>query len=232
MTNIIAICALCMMLVLSACVYARPLVDEATIYTPPVATPWDFEKQPTAFYTEGEGWSGYPEGFSVVQQDEEQVYQIRSEAGGYEVTVPMPVDFRGSAKNEVKFGQEVEVNTLFMPTNSAYWLVQYYNYPSKTLDSYSPSEILVEARDAALVDSRSSRVKTEYAVEIDEASGKHFTALSALRGAGYDGSYQARVYLVGQRVYRIASYTHDVNDCDCIDKVDGFLKSFRLIDLP
>ncbi len=218
------------MLTLSACEDSLLAGSRGSVPMLSVVSARDIEKQPIAYLSADGNWVDYPEGLSVAGT--EDVLKVRNEVGGYEVLIPSTSSvssFHEIVATETKFGQEVEVHSLFIRLNSAYWLIQYYDLATEVVEQHSVDALLDEARDAALASASSSRMNSEVDVRLGDALGRHFVAPSALRGAGDDGTYQARIYIDDQRIYRVASYTQNEDYCECIEQVDNFLESFQII---
>jgi hypothetical protein len=98
---------------------------------------------------------------------------------------------------------------------------------------FTPDEILEEAQDNALIESRSrGGLRLEQDISLDGFPGRYLVADSALRDSVrgiYDGAYKARIYLVGNRLYRVTTYVFNENWNNRLQTMDDYLASFELL---
>ena len=95
----------------------------------------------------------------------------------------------------------------------------------------SVNAILDQARHDALAEAFGT-LKEETEITVNGYAGRQIVADSALKSGGMekpDGTYKARVFLVGNRVYRVATYVFNANWGGNLEKMDEFLRSFMLV---
>jgi hypothetical protein len=95
----------------------------------------------------------------------------------------------------------------------------------------SVNAILDQARHDALAEAFGT-LKEETEIAVNGYPGRHIVADSALKSGGMekpDGRYKASVFLVGNRVYRVATYVFNANWGGNLEKMDEFLRSFMLL---
>jgi hypothetical protein len=110
-------------------------------------------------------------------------------------------------------------------------MVEYCDLSPDEFRTLSARDVLDQARDEVVRDAFAT-LREERAVALHEYQGRHIVADSALRTGGQekpDGTFKARVFLVGHRVYRVATYVFNENWGGNLDRMDSFLDSFVLL---
>ena len=155
---------------------------------------------------------------------------FESETGGFAIWMPVDIE----QNNEVRTGTCIDtlrdIHLFLARDNGVYWLVQYCEL-SDDVNELTNSEILDRARNEALTDAFGT-LREEIEISLNGYPGRHIIADSALRTSGMekpDGTYKARVFLVDNRVYKIATYVFNDNSVDDFEKMDIFLQSFVLL---
>lgn len=152
-----------------------------------------------------------------------------SEPGKFEVWLPTTQSIRESIESKVTLGASTDCHVLFARDNGAYYLVEYCDYPQELIAKLTPQEILDKARDEALQDAAGVLI-AEQNISLHTYPGRDIVADSYLKGAGEKGTYKVRVYLVSNRLYRIATYVFNENWGNRMSTMDPFLDSFFLDD--
>jgi hypothetical protein len=156
---------------------------------------------------------------------------FESQTGGFAVWIPVPVEQNDQIRPSTCVGSARDIHFFFARTNGAYWLVQYCELSDDEMKQLSGNEILDQARRDVLEDAFGT-LKQETRITLNGYLGRHIVADSALKTSGMekpDGTYKARVFLVGNRVYRVATYVFSENWGGNLEKMDEFLESFVLL---
>jgi hypothetical protein len=156
-----------------------------------------------------------------------------SQQGGFAIWMPAPLERNDDIETKESLGIVVDQHTFFAREGGAYWLVTYTDYPPEIMTKFTPAEILEEAQDNALIESRSrGGLRLEQDISLDGFPGRYIAADSALRDSVrgiYDGTYKARIYLVGNRLYRATTYVFNENWNNRLQTMDDYLASFELL---
>jgi hypothetical protein len=152
-----------------------------------------------------------------------------SEPGKFEIWLPTTQSIRESIESKATLGASTDCHVLFAPDNGAYYLVEYCDYPPELIAKLTTKEILDKARDEALQDAEGVLI-AEQNISLHATPGRDIVADSYLKGDGQKGTYKARVYLKGNRLYRIATYVFNANWGNRMSTMDPFLDSFYLDD--
>lgn len=151
-----------------------------------------------------------------------------SEQGKFEVTFPYPEATQTLMEYTITkktFGEIVECILTLVRDNGAIWLVQYCDHSAQSLAGLTTREILSRGRDDALLDAR-ARLISESDISYDQTiPGRALIAEADMRGTGYDGTYKARLYLAGNRLYCIAASVDNENWGSRLGLMDSFLDS-------
>jgi hypothetical protein len=156
---------------------------------------------------------------------------FRSETGGFAVWLPVKVEPNDEIRAGTCISATRDTHFFFARSNGAYWLVQYCKLSEDEMKKLSVSVILDRARHDALAEAFGT-LKEETEITVNGYSGRHIVADSALKSGGMekpDGTYKARVFLVRNRVYRVAAYVFNANWGGDLEKMDEFLRSFMLL---
>ena len=154
-----------------------------------------------------------------------------SQQGEFAVWMPAPLERNGDVETKESLGTVVDQHIFFVREGGAYWLVTYVDYPSEIMTKFTPDEILGEAQDDSLKESR-GKLQVEQEIALGEFPGRYIVADSALRDSVkgiYDGTYKARIYLVGNRLYRVTTYVFNENWSHRLETMDDYLASFELL---
>jgi hypothetical protein len=156
---------------------------------------------------------------------------FKSETGGFAVWLPAKLE----QNDETRAGTVSARPEIFTPSSRAatgtYWMVQYCQLSEVEMKKLSVNAILDQARHDALAEAFGT-LKKETEITVNGYAGRHIVADSALKRGGIqkpDGTYEARVFLVGNRVYRVATYVFNANWGGNLEKMDEFLRSFILL---
>jgi hypothetical protein len=155
-----------------------------------------------------------------------------SEPGQFNVSFPCCDLARGALEqysvDESPFGESAQCQVTLLPEDGASWKVQYCDLPPSVLASRSAEDILDWARDDALQDARAHLVEEASIDPGFEASAvaRSVSGPANMRGILLDGTFRARVYLVGTRIYLVAARVYDANWGDRLALIDSFLDSF------
>lgn len=156
---------------------------------------------------------------------------FESQTGGFAIWMPAFIEQDDETRAGPCVGATRDIHVFFARSGGAYWLVQYCDLSDHEEKRLSNSEILDQARKDALVDAFAT-LKEEREITLNGYPGWYIIADSALRTSGMekpDGTYKARIYLVGNRVYRVATYVFNGDWGGYLEKMDEFLASFVLL---
>ena len=156
---------------------------------------------------------------------------FESQTGGFAVWMPVKVEENDQIRRSTCIGSARDIHFFFARTNGTYWLVQYCELSDDEMKKLSVSEILDQARREVLADVFGT-LKQETQITLNGYVGRHIVADSALKTGGMekpDGTSKARVFLGGNRVYRVATYVFSKNSGGYLEKMDEFLESFVLL---
>lgn len=170
-------------------------------------------------------------GFSPTQSSSIHEPNFESLSGSFAIWMPADVEQNDEIRPGTCVGTTRDIHFFFARGNGVYWLVQYCELSEPDVNKLTDREILDQARHEALA-SAFGILKKETEITLNGYPGRHIIADSALRTSGMekpDGAYKARVFLVGNRVYRIATYVFNNNSMDDFEKMDVFLESFILL---
>ena len=154
---------------------------------------------------------------------------FRSDAGGFAAWMPVKVEENDRIFAGNCIGATRNIHLFFARSNRGYWLVQYCELSEDEMKKLSVNAVLAQARDEALTETFGT-LKQETEITVSGYAGRHIVADSALKSGGSqkpDGTYKARVFVVGNRVYRVASYIYNANGDP--ETMDEFLRSFTLL---
>jgi len=158
----------------------------------------------------------------------EQGIEYFSGIGRYTVRMPATQIWSALVREKQLLGATVACNDLIAQDNGAYFLVEYCDVPVANIARFTITQTLDQMRDEALKEA-AGKLLEEEDILVSGVPGRKLTADSALRGAGgYDGSYWARVFVNGNRVYLVASYVFKENWGNRMAKVQPFLESFSI----
>lgn len=152
-----------------------------------------------------------------------------SESGKFEVWLPATQSIHEAVVSQAVLGMSVACQVLWSRDYGAVWLIQYCDFPQEVTTKFTVDELLDATRDHVL--------QNEHAVLIDEKDissnnlypGRSITADAAMRGTGgFDGTYEARIYLVNNRIYCIAAKVYEENWGDRMSMMDPFLESLYI----
>lgn len=152
-----------------------------------------------------------------------------SDSGKFEVWLPTTQSIHENIVPQTTFGESVVCHVLWSKDNGAVWLVQYCDYTQEVMSKFSTQELLDETRDQALKNEH-ARLIEEHDISFNNLyPGRSITADVAMRGIGtFDGTYKARLYLVGNRVYCVAAKVYNENWGKRLSMMDPFLESFYI----
>ena len=177
---------------------------------------------------------GFAQPSSAPQSSElSKNYQVnfKSETGGFAVWLPVKVEQNDEIRAGTCIGATRDIHSFFARSNGAYWLVQYCQLSEDEMKKLSVNAILDQARHDALAEAFGT-LESETEITVNGYTGRHIVADSALKSGGMqkpDGTYKARVFVVGNRVYRVATYVFNANWGVNLEKMDEFLRSFVLL---
>jgi hypothetical protein len=157
-------------------------------------------------------------------RDEPSLIFFVSEQGKFEAWIPISESIIEYTVPLFFFGKSVECPILVSRLNGATATVQYCDLTS--VDSSSQSVILEEVRDAL---EKRSRLKIREEV-VGTVNGS-YPALTLfgeqdMRGAGFDGTFKARILLVKNRIYIVQISVHNEDWCNCLQQMDQFVDDF------
>jgi hypothetical protein len=107
--------------------------------------------------------------------------------------------------------------------------VEYWDYSQKVIAKFTSKELLDKSRDEILL-REGAKLNQEQDISLENAyPGRSIVGEVSMRGLGtYDGSYKARIYLAGHRVYLVAAEVYQANWGDRMRLMDPFLESFNI----
>jgi hypothetical protein len=155
-----------------------------------------------------------------------------SEPGQFTITFPCCDLARGALEQftitEEPFGQPIDCQVLHLPEDGADWRVQYCDLPAELASAKSPDQLLDWARDDALQDARAHLAEEQSITTHFEipARARSLLGPANMRGILLDGTFKARLYLVGARIYRVAARVYNANWGNRLAMMDPFLDSF------
>lgn len=158
----------------------------------------------------------------------EQGIEHFSGAGRFYVRMPATQIWSAPVRDKQLLGATVTCHDLIARDNGAYFLVEYCDVPVENIARLTVAQTLDQLRDEALKQA-AGKLLEEEDILVSGVLGRKLAADSALRGEGaYDGSYWARVFVAGNRVYLVSSYVFKENWGNRRAKVQPFLESFRI----
>lgn len=156
--------------------------------------------------------------------------RFTSDTGRFSVWMPIDVQPSDSTEARTRFNHSIDFHVFLAPAAGAYWLVQYADYPADIIAAYTSDQILDDARELLLREAY-GKLQAEQVIALGNHEGREIAAASARRDptqGAYDGTYKARLYLVGTRLYLISAYVFNENWDNNLEKIDTFLQSFQV----
>lgn len=156
--------------------------------------------------------------------------RFRSDTGRFSIWMPADIQQPNDVVIRTRFNHPIDFHTFLAPAAGAYWLVQYADYPPDVIAVYTSNQILQDARDLLLQDAY-GKLQAEQTVVLGRNEGREIVAASARRdpsGGVYDGTFKARLYLVGSRLYLVSTYVFNENWDNNLEKMNTFLSSFQV----
>ncbi len=149
--------------------------------------------------------------------------------GRFTVAFPTTLDIHEDAFENIRSGEQVEIHQVWSPDNGALWLVQYWDYSREVIAKFTSKELLDKARDEILLGEH-AQLSQEHDITLHNAyPGRSIVGEASMRGLGeYDGAFEARVYLAGNRVYAVEAQVYQANWGDRMRLMDPFLESFDI----
>ncbi len=138
-------------------------------------------------------------------------------------------DLHEDAFENIRAGEQVEIHQVWSRDNGALWLVQYWDYSQEVIAKFTSKELLDKTRYEILLGER-AKLSQEQDISLGNVyPGRSMVGEVMMRGLGeYDGSYKARIYLAGHRIYVVAAEVYQANWGDRMALMDPFLESFSI----
>jgi len=151
-----------------------------------------------------------------------------SEPGKFQVWLPVSENIEEFTIKKTLFGELIECPNLFFRLNGAYAVVQYCDLIPQSIASLSSDEILDQAQNEII---RGMNVKPENREQVlvqDTYPATTLTGQAEMRGMGYDGTFKARLILVGSRIYLVAMSVYQENWCNCFHQINQVVDSLYI----
>jgi hypothetical protein len=151
-----------------------------------------------------------------------------SEQGRFQVWLPVAGEIVQSTVTQTVFGKPAECSVTFSRLNSAGVVVQYCDLASEDVATQSSQQILEEAR-IMLTGYFDFSVDTQEPELMPGSSpALRLSGKADMRGLGYDGSFKARILLVGNRIYTVHMEVYQIDWCTCRHQMDQVIDSFHI----
>lgn len=159
---------------------------------------------------------------------EPQLVGFVSESGKFQARLPDSQNIIEFTSKNTLFGELIECPNLFFRLNGAGAIVRYCDLAPQSITSLSSDEILEQAENKII---RSMHLKPETREQVlaqDKYPATTFGGEVNLRGMGYDGTFEARLVLVENRIYLVLMSVYHENWCKCIHQINEVVNSLYI----
>jgi hypothetical protein len=159
-----------------------------------------------------------------------------SEAGRFNIMMPMPISLR-EATLTYSFdlhhylqlsGPSLDCHQLAAKDYGAVWFVIYCDFPPEALANLTPDEILDNARESTFYTNQPTLIEERATTYDGQFPEREFLYTVDANGINTDADdiYNARAYLINNRLYWIGAMVTAENQDDRLSLIDPFLDSF------